>query len=496
MLCPGFSIAAIERTMFIKDSSPAGGIQPRMHPTHLLLKTTVVIGSLLSVLLLIETIRTYRYVVRDLVREEAQRESERYVRSIVRSARLMHIEQPSSLEPLLRDIVGEYPHQIAWIRIIARDGRTISFTGRANESRAYSADELRTLLKRRRTSEWKASSGAVILALNPLRLQPAGDPSPISSGAPAFIEVAILPKGISVNFGPLRQDLIIGISAALALLGAVILIRLRFGEYIRAKQIEKELVVARQVQTALFPPENSAEVDTEFAARCVPAWEVGGDLYDVFATEDGETAFVLGDVSGKGLPAALLMGLVQGAVRASCGDAASKCTNTAEHLNRLLCAKTARERFVTMFWCTFNTETGILRYVNAGHCPPLLFRNTGEVLRLEVGGPVLGVLKGARYEHGAVTIQPGDLLVVYSDGIIEAADAQEQEFGEERLMSLIQRNRDQTPVEICNNILQNVGAFLAGQAAQDDQTLVIARLQPVQVGLFRPAEVARQIAVT
>ena len=451
-----------------------------MHSRHLLFRGSVALGLLLSVLLAIETVRTYRYVERDLVREEAHREAERHVRSIVRAAHAMGVEQDSELRSLLCEVVHDDRDPVAWVRVIADDGRTLAACGRGDEEPSYSGDELRSLLEQHPTREWKAASGPVLVVLSPLRLRSSDNGPRSPDSGLHFIEVAINLKGISINFGPLRQDLIVGLSAALALLGTVILVRIRFGGYVHAKQVEKELDAARQVQSDLFPAQNSLVTPVEFAARCIPNREVGGDLYDVFQTGDGETALVLGDVSGKGLPAALLMGLVQGAVRVSCaGGGAWSCHDTAAQLNELLCAKTARERFVTMFWCTFNARTGILRYVNAGHCPPLLVRGPAEVLRLEAGGPVLGVLPGARYEYGEVAVHPGDLLVIFSDGIIEAADADDEEFGEERLISVVQRNLREPAAEICNSILANVTGFLGRQAAQDDQTLVVARLQPV-----------------
>jgi serine phosphatase RsbU (regulator of sigma subunit) len=195
---------------------------------------------------------------------------------------------------------------------------------------------------------------------------------------PEFVEVAMYVKGISVNFGPLRQNLVVGLSAAIVLLGTVVLVGTRFAAYVRAKKIEKELAVARQVQTDFFPTGNSSPMQ-DYAARFVPAWEVGGDLYDVFDTDDGETALVLGDVSGKGLPAALLMGFVQGAVRASCaGRSAGRRRGAVERLNSLLCAKTARERFVTLFWCTFDARKGILCYVKPDTVLPFWCAKTGR----------------------------------------------------------------------------------------------------------------------
>jgi hypothetical protein len=462
--------------MLLQNGNVAA-IWPR-RPKHLLFQCSVAVGLLLSVLLLVETVETYRYVAGDLVREEAQRESIRYFRSIVRAARLMGDGQPSGLGSLLGEVARDYPHQIAWIRVMADDAQTVATSDRAGEGPKYSRDELRTLLARRPIREWRAASGPVLLLLNPLVLRsPDGPASALSVGPQESVEIALYVNGISVNFGPLRQDLVVELSAALVLLASAIIALLRFGEYVHAKQIETELAQARQVQLALFPNGNSVHTQVEFAARCVPVWEVGGDLYDVFATHDGTTVFVLGDVSGKGLSAALLMGLVQGAVRVSC-DGGAQCHHTAEHLNRLLRAKTTRERFVTMFWCTFDARTNILRYVNAGHCPPFLFRGTGEMLRLTTGGPVMGVLPNARYEHGEIMVQPSDLLVLFSDGIIEASDSHDQQFGEDRLTAIIDENRDKPPDKICDSIFNQVKAFLGAQAAEDDQTLVIARLEP------------------
>jgi serine phosphatase RsbU (regulator of sigma subunit) len=453
------------------------------------------LGILLSGLLVAETVNTYRYVERGLVREEAEREADRQVRSVLRAARQQ--DAPStSLPSLLEDVAKEYPHKIAWIRVLTHGGHPVAATSRAGEAPTYTATELRVVVDQRRIREWPTSSGSVLLLLNPVRLRPTDHPvGAESSGPPEFIEMAVYLNGISVNFGPLRQDLVVGLTAAVALFVTVIAIRLRFGQYLRSRQIENELALARQVQFALFPAADTLVGNTEFAARCVPAWQVAGDLYDVFTTENGETVLVLADVSGKGVPAALLMGLVEGAVRASCVGDGSTCSRIAEHLNGLLYAKTARERFVTMFWCSFNPQTGTLRYVNAGHCPPLLIRASGEVLRLDRGGPVLGVLPRASFQYGEVLVEPEDLLVTFSDGIVEATRADDEEFGEDRLLSAIEEHRFKAPAEICNKVFTMVGSFLKGRAAHDDQTLVIARLQPSQTERLRPADAEMVVAL-
>ena len=328
-------------------------------------------------------------------------------------------------------------------------------------------------------------SGPVLVWLNPLRLPP---PPPELRGTggrpgPTFVEIAIYLNGVSANFGALRTYLIVSCSAAFALMGAVILIGIRFPHYMRGKKVDEELALARRVQLDLFPTPESLAVDLPFAARCVPAWQVGGDLYDVFDTDDGEVALILGDVSGKGLPAALLMGVVQGAVRASSvSGAAANHEQAAERLNQLLCMKTARERFVSLFWCYFDPQASTLRYINAGHLPPLLIRNDGssaQVVRLDEGGPVLGLLPGARYNQASVQVRSGDLLVVYSDGILEAENAEGDEFGEDGIIAAIEKHPNTSPGEICAAVLEEVRVFLGAGLPQDDQTLLIARLDRV-----------------
>lgn len=237
------------------------------------------------------------------------------------------------------------------------------------------------------------------------------------------------------------------------------------------------------MQTDLFPAEGSLAGSLAFAAQCVPAYQVGGDLYDVFETDDGEVALILGDVSGKGLPAALLMGVVQGAVQASRGTVSSAShEQAAERLNHMLCLKTARERFVSLFWCYFDRRHSALRYINAGHLPPLLVRHEGSgtrVVRLDEGGPVLGLLPGARYTQAEVPVLPGDLLVVFSDGVLEAANSLDEEFGEDRVIASIGRNGDKSPGEICAAILEDVRTFLGTEPPRDDQTLLVVRLDEV-----------------
>jgi len=498
----------------------------RVKSKYLWFRLTIALGLGLGLLLLVQTVMTYRHVTNGLLRQEAQREADRRLQSIGRSARLMGTRDPAALTPVLHELVHEAPQLIAWIRILDRRGRVIAESEKVTGAPVYKPGDLGRGPgdRDRHPEERNAQGGRVYIALSPLRMgpppfvRPPNDPSARIAEGPEtrptdgppmppgphppgdFVETAIYLNNVSANFGPLRQYLLVSCSAAFALMGAVVLIGLRFPHYMRGRRVEEELSIARRVQLDLFPMENSRDVDMPFSAICVPAWQVGGDLYDVFETDDKEVALVLGDVSGKGLPAALLMGVVQGAVRASSGTGtAAMHEQTAERLNHLLCMKTARERFVSLFWGYFDRENSLLRYINAGHLPPLLIRggaNEMEITRLDVGGPVLGVLPGARFTQGEVPVQPGDLLVIYSDGIVEAQNANDEEFGEDGVISAIRRCSDQSPNEICASILTDVKTFLGSAMPHDDQTLLVARLDHARTEIRVRAASALQRSAT
>jgi sigma-B regulation protein RsbU (phosphoserine phosphatase) len=186
---------------------------------------------------------------------------------------------------------------------------------------------------------------------------------------------------------------------------------------------------------------------------------------------------VVGDVSGKDVPAAMLASLIQGTAHASDWTRSAADHNSAtEQLNRLLCERASQERFASLFWGYFDTPTGLLHYVNCGHCAPLLFRPRSQsVLRLSDGGPVLGLLPRARFEQGVERLEQGDLLVLYSDGVIEAANAAGEEFGEHRLIAAVESGAHEEPSHIRDRILRAVREFTGSDVLADDQTLLAIR---------------------
>jgi sigma-B regulation protein RsbU (phosphoserine phosphatase) len=243
---------------------------------------------------------------------------------------------------------------------------------------------------------------------------------------------------------------------------------------VRGQQLEQQFAIARRVQADLLPGKLATFRDLECAGTCIPAWQVGGDFFDMFSAPRGRVALLLGDVSGKGLGAALVMSLLHGAIR--CSDWTEPAAHEAatEKLNAVLFDSTAKETFATLFWAYYDAP--LLHYVNAGHLPPMLLRASGAVERLTEGGPVLGVIPDATFRQGVVQLEPGDLLVLYSDGVLEAADSTEQEFGEARLESIVSGRADAACNELCDDIVRGVRAFSRGNL-DDDLTLLLVRVR-------------------
>jgi hypothetical protein len=267
--------------------------------------------------------------------------------------------------------------------------------------------------------------------------------------------------------GPAETNLVLNGTAALALLGALGFIGWRTRYHRRAKRWEQQLAQGRAVQAQLMPAVGVEIPGVQLAAEFLPAFEVGGDLYDAFPTPDGRVAFSLGDVSGKGLPAALLMGMIQGAVRSNpwYRDGAAH-EAFARQLNTLLCNRSAGAKFASLFWGVYDSARGNLSYVNAGHCPGFVIGRRG-VQRLDSTGPVMGLLEQSQFAQASVDVRHGELLVLYSDGLVEGADARGEEYGEERLIAALQRCKGGSAEEARAEILHDYRAFLGAALPED-----------------------------
>lgn len=243
----------------------------------------------------------------------------------------------------------------------------------------------------------------------------------------------------------------------------------------RSERILRELDEAREVQQRLLPPETSAISGCEIQTTSRPANNVGGDYMDAMRLTDTQVGLCIADVSGKGLPAALLASGIQAAVRAY-APGRSPAQVCAE-LNRIAAESMPRGRFVTLFYAVLDTSRRFLTYCNAGHIPPVLVRRGGIFERLAEGGTVLGLFPGSAYSEAGVTLASGDRLVLVTDGITEAADAEDNEFGDERLVELLIENRSESGMRIKQRLLEALEEFSSGEL-DDDATVMVVSLEP------------------
>jgi sigma-B regulation protein RsbU (phosphoserine phosphatase) len=239
------------------------------------------------------------------------------------------------------------------------------------------------------------------------------------------------------------------------------------------------------VQERLFPQTLPPIDGIDYAGACRPALGVGGDYYDFLALPGGQLGIAIGDVSGKGIAAALTMASLQASLRGEATRMTNDLATVVSNVNRLVYEASSANRYATFFYAQYNPASRQLTYVNAGHNPPMLFhRSAGEwqMSRLETGGTVVGLLESFPYDQGVVTIAPDDVFVAYTDGISEAMNAADEEWGEEKMMESIRCCNGLKASEMIARIMQDADAFVAGAKQHDDMTLVVihARPQPGQ----------------
>jgi serine phosphatase RsbU (regulator of sigma subunit) len=244
-----------------------------------------------------------------------------------------------------------------------------------------------------------------------------------------------------------------------------------------ARRFERELDLARDIQMSLLPPSSLRLGSWEACGRVVPARQVGGDAFDYFALGDGRLALAIADVSGKGVPAALLMANLQASVRAFC-NGRLPIADAMHRVNQSVVRSASSGKFVTMFYGELDLEKRVMRYVNAGHNYPLIRRRDGALIELSEGGLPLGILENTAYVEGELPVTPEDSLLLFSDGVSEALDARGQEFGDERLRAVWQRGGDRQPAEVIDLLLSEVQAFRGPAVQSDDMTLVVVSSHP------------------
>jgi len=242
----------------------------------------------------------------------------------------------------------------------------------------------------------------------------------------------------------------------------------------RTRQMEEELKRAANLQQSLLPDEPFVSPPYRIAGRNIPSSDVGGDYFDFIDGDARVLTVALGDVAGKGMPAALLMTNLHASVRAHV-ESQSELPVVMARLNKSIHHAVRGERFITLVLIAIDRETGALRYVNAGHNPPFLVHASGETEMLSVGGLLLGMFPEAAYESAALELKSGDVLVLYSDGVTEARDAAEDEFGEERLEAFLKKNRSMEPELLVDSLIRTVHEFSKDGKPGDDVTVTVIR---------------------
>jgi phosphoserine phosphatase RsbU/P len=243
----------------------------------------------------------------------------------------------------------------------------------------------------------------------------------------------------------------------------------------REKHI-RELELGREVQERLFPQDYPAIPGLDYVGACRPALGVGGDYFDFLPISETQLGIAIGDVSGKGIPAALLMATLRAFLRGQSIQHNTDLGVVVANLNRLVFESSAQNRYATFFLGVFDSASRLLRYVNAGHNAPILIRQTGAVMRLEAGGCVVGLLPGETWTSGEVQLASGDLFVAYTDGISEAMNHADEEWGEEKLIEAAQAKRREPAQATLEHIMRCADEFVAGAPQFDDMTLIVARL--------------------
>ena len=248
-------------------------------------------------------------------------------------------------------------------------------------------------------------------------------------------------------------------------------------EMAQRERLNRELEIAREVQERLFPQRLPAVPGLDYCGQCRPAREVGGDYYDFLALPGGRLGIAIGDVSGKGVGAALMMASLEASLRAL-ASVVDDPAELMERVNSLVYQASSSNRYATLFYAQYDPANRRLSYVNAGHNPPVVLRNCAgscQVLRLETGGPVIGLLPH-RYERGVFSHEAGDLVVLFTDGVSESMNVRYEEWGEERLIELAKTCHGLPVLEGMRRILAAAQAFAAGAPQHDDMTLVVLRV--------------------
>ncbi len=285
----------------------------------------------------------------------------------------------------------------------------------------------------------------------------------------------VTPSAHSSNFTFSEMRLLRSVAAQLALMLENSRLTDRIVEQDR---LRRELAVAAEVQQRLFPEHPPDIKSGHLAGYCLPARGVGGDYYDFLRLDSNQIGIALADVAGKGIAAALVMSVVQASLRSLAESEGVSPARLAARMNCLLCASTGPSSYATFFYATFDETTRRLTYVNGGHNPPFLLRNSKAhtIEELSIGGIIIGMFPPALFEQASVDLEPGDVLLAFTDGVSEAHDPNEEEFGEERLQDLLRKHAHLSVDEMSGRITTDLQTWMAEAPQHDDLTFILLKI--------------------
>ena len=262
--------------------------------------------------------------------------------------------------------------------------------------------------------------------------------------------------------------------------GGLLLLVLLMLEIADRVVMKRDLQIAREIQTWLLPGAPPQIPGLALAYTTRPANTVAGDYYDVFprpgkTSDDNRVVFAVADVAGKSIPAAMLMATFQASLK-TLSTAQVALPELAANMNRYACSNSQGGlRFTTAFLAEYDPARGTFDYINAGHNNPILRRANGQIERLDVGGLPFGILPEAKYESARVTLSPGDWMIIFTDGLVEAENARQEEYGEARVLTVLEAGKSGTPVDLLNRMMADVDLFVGNTPQHDDVTCMLLK---------------------
>lgn len=288
--------------------------------------------------------------------------------------------------------------------------------------------------------------------------------------------IGFLSLGSKVTGGRFRAEEVNLVSILATQVGIAIRNARLHEEGVARKVVDEELALARTIQESILPRRSPVLEGIEVAAVNVSSRQVGGDYYDLIPMTGGRLGIAIGDVAGKGVPAALLMSMLHAALHAQMNGSVPIRLLMAR-MNRILYRSTTPEKFASFFLGVYDLESRVFRFTNGGHNFPLLLGREGKVRRLRSGGLLLGVLEEVSYEEESITLEAGDLAVFFTDGVTEEWRGEEEQFGEDRLVRVILDHRSESPESLIQTVRKEVLKFSGRSSFQDDFTLIILRVK-------------------